>query len=360
MNQNPFVDENGNPIAIPKGGGRDIISQLLGAQQSNINRINQQAQALEDKPREVDLSPILALADHWGGGHLLQGYERPPSDEEKAANIAKLRDMAMGGQAKVGDTILKDIIAGDKNDTMLSRFLAQAGAGAQKTGWVQQLAVNEMMQDAKKDLDIYRSARGAVGQIAKTGVSASRAKTLIDAFSDKKAYPQGMPAPQLAELASSVASMIGSGNVVNQEQINNILPKGLAKDASSLESYLLSQPQGANMQPFVDLLGGTIDREAKTAAKQARALRLRYLPAHRTLYNVAPDDLKKLAAASGLTPEEVDDAFNAKPEDTARGFEEMPVFTDSAPERPSQVSKADWAQATPEEKQAAAAYLGKK
>lgn len=331
MAANPFIDANGNVVPIPRGGGRDIISQLLGQQQASVNELNATADKVEAQPNQLDISPLLALADAWSssGGGYSKGYTKPQTPQEKQLTAAKLRELANGGQQKVTDSVLKDIIAGDKNDTMFSRFLASQGDKTDKKDWMKELAINKMTQEAKKDLDIYRSARGAVGDIAKTGVRASRAQTLIEAFKDKKTYPNGMPPAQLAELAQALASLVGNSNVVNQEQINNILPKGINKDAATLQSYLMSEPTGANMQPFVEMLGGTIDREAKTAAKQARALRLRYLPAHRTLYDSAPDRLKALAGQSGISPQELDDVFSADPAEAAKAFEEMPVFTDA-------------------------------
>ena len=322
------------------------LKRYLGLQQENVNQQNKLADAAAEQPQQTDISPLLALADSWGAGGVSKGYTKPPTKMERLAMIAGLKEKANAGQQNITKDVLTQMLGADKTNAALLRFIAGGADKDKKTDAAMSKEINKMMQDAGKDLDIYKARSGAVGQIGKTQVTAGRLATMVNAFKDNNLPPQ-----QMAELAAGLAGLATGGNVVAQEQIRNILPATAASSAANLQQWFTNEPQGAGQQEFVKMMMHTINREAQTAGKQARSLRLRYLPKHAALYRQAPDEFKQLAAANGISPQELDDAFQADPEAVAKAFEELPI-AGGGDERPSQVEESDWAKATPEEKAA--------
>jgi hypothetical protein len=52
---------------------------------------------------QVDLSPLMALADQWGGGNMAKSYKAPESEMERLQKIMNVQDKYAGVQSKIAD-----------------------------------------------------------------------------------------------------------------------------------------------------------------------------------------------------------------------------------------------------------------
>lgn len=87
----------------------------LDTQQQGLDEMGRQRDAYAAMPTQVDLSPLMALADTWYGGNLQKGYRPPTTVEERVGVLTGLQQglqKARGGLSESEIQALKDQIQG--------------------------------------------------------------------------------------------------------------------------------------------------------------------------------------------------------------------------------------------------------
>lgn len=80
----------------------------IGEQEKNVKDL----EGLTDyyrSNRQLDLTPLLALADAWGGTHLAQAYKKPLSPEERQEHVLKLEDKVADNKKELVNSQAKEI-----------------------------------------------------------------------------------------------------------------------------------------------------------------------------------------------------------------------------------------------------------
>ena len=122
---------------VPLQGGmapmsrEDIINQLrlateedVKSQREGLKFAEQRLKEALEAPKEIDWSPLIALADQWSGSDLLSAYQRPQSKEKQ---IQALQEMVLKSRGQLSETqrrSLQDVL--ESEDRKLSREATRA------------------------------------------------------------------------------------------------------------------------------------------------------------------------------------------------------------------------------------------
>lgn len=155
--------------------------------------------------------------------------------------------------------------------------------------------VNSMAQEMKNDLDANRSRAGNFGDISARYLSGQRMNTLIGSFKNGN-----LPSQQMEELGLGMANMISGSSGAARSQVEAIVPSSIIGNSQKLKQWLKNDPQGANQQKFVDMMGHTINREMDMAQQQLNQIRTQRLPAYSRLKNVAPEVYNSIIEGYGM------------------------------------------------------------
>lgn len=122
---------------VPLQGGmapmsrEDIINQLrlateedVKSQREGLKFAEQRLKEALEAPKEIDWSPLIALADQWSGSDLMSAYQRPQSKEKQ---IQALQEMVLKSRGQLSETqrrSLQDVL--ESEDRKLSREATRA------------------------------------------------------------------------------------------------------------------------------------------------------------------------------------------------------------------------------------------
>jgi hypothetical protein len=94
----------------------------------DVSPIEQAIERYQGMESQIDLSPLIALADAWGGGNLLRGYKRPMSERQKQDTITKLK-------TELAERKAKEELQKTETQSLYDRMKAQyAGKQLQEAG----------------------------------------------------------------------------------------------------------------------------------------------------------------------------------------------------------------------------------
>lgn len=115
----------------------------------------------------------------------------------------------------------------------------------------------------EQDMNASKARAGALGDNQKRLNASERVLNLIDQV---KGNPNAMQTP---ELAQAVGSLISSGSgVVNQTQIEHLMPQSLKGNINKLEGFLTNNPRGLEQQEFIKSYLHTAERERDLITRQ--------------------------------------------------------------------------------------------
>lgn len=99
-----------------------LLSENIGQQKSALEELRTYQRGLNDKPVQLDLSPLAALSDSLTGSKLQAGYSKPTSGEDRIGALAKLQGMSQNQRNQITQDLLK-LSGGQNNQRVLSTLI---------------------------------------------------------------------------------------------------------------------------------------------------------------------------------------------------------------------------------------------
>lgn len=294
--------------------GRNLLQQLFAEQQDEVNKMRTAADAAEAKPLQVDLSPLMALADTWTGSKLAPSYKAPESPDDKQFRVAQMRKMAGEGQDKVSKDQLALLLGEGKDDTQLLKLMMGSMGSlagdfkAQQLQWLKE-------KNLKEDLDKIQ-------------------KPFEEHLSQLQGIDAGLSRGDIQSLGTAVSQysreVAGEKGVLTNEDIDRTMPKNIFKDFASIKSYFSKNP-AASIPP--EYIKGMLEM-TKLAKERLLDRTDAYLKGHRNSFSSlsSTKDLMQPGMGGDLSFRSLEDR----------------VSEHRGKKRPSQVPAEDWVKLTPE------------
>lgn len=127
-----------------------------------------------------------------------------------------------------------------------------------------------------------------------------RAETLIQQMDKQKG---GGDTRQIRELATSLATVLTGGNVVAQEQIQELIPRTYQGNINKFIETLTNNPTGLEQQEFVRRFADTLKREKTTISTQIKGAQTASLPALDVLKQRNPKSYKEIVQTNLDNPQ---------------------------------------------------------
>lgn len=282
---------NGNLDAITnekKGEANDILTKRKAAS-DELGNIKEQIQTKELVQDDKDLrDPNSDVSKLYRDAFTRMG--------------AKVSDNASAAQIQKAFPPIEKYFNAEENRKsreLTAQLAAQArhDAAKDKQDAKEELQTNNDFIKFNKALESgTASAKSVLGKAANLEFSANRIQTLIDQTKNK---PGGATPQQIAELARNLDGMLsgGTGTISGTKEL---LPKTAQGQFANLEQYILSSPQGANMQDFVKQIEDTVQRERKVAQDQKASIQKRITSGFSHLENKDPSRYSKMLDENGL------------------------------------------------------------
>jgi hypothetical protein len=151
---------------------------------------------------------------------------------------------------------------------------------------------------ALKDLGNDFNPANARGEYGKNYSRTQAAKRVMALAVDEAGNPKDLNPQQMAELAQSVASLIG-GSSAAQAQIEHLLPSSYTRDLAGIQQYLTSEPHGAGQVAFVKANVELAKREAQVAQQGIEDTRKLLGTKHQRILTSNPNEARKTLQSVG-------------------------------------------------------------
>lgn len=183
-----------SPSQAPKLTTEDELALAYGQQQELQNQAIKQAEeqlaAARSRPQQMDLSPLIALADAWSQRpmNLLSAYKRP---EDQAKTVQALQEAvlkARGGAAELARMRYKDVnqLNLQERQMLINEDLKRAQIAAMG----QKKSEKGDLQEKKFQFDVEEKYNKSLGApIKQLGIFVSKVKDLRDYLSTKSYIP---------------------------------------------------------------------------------------------------------------------------------------------------------------------------
>ena len=329
---------------------------LLGQQAEGVSQLEDLANQTREMPTQMDLSPLMALAEKESGIPLSKNY-KPFTAEDKFNRLTALRKLATEEQGNLAKEQLGLVSGEGKNDMATLAILAKM-FGQEGKGGFGPKDLYRMKVSLGNDLSSgYTKARSAIGMIGNTQIRASRMATLLDSF----ASGNELDTRDMRDLATGMAAMIGTGTgQIPLEQLEALDPRWGGRILKFVQEWTTGKPVPLEAREFVDKFARIIKREQKSSSEQLLDLNRKFLSKYSDLYDTSPKDVYLQAGKWGITKKQVDEAFSPDTEEQILRNRELPYAEEpggvystaeagligAAPkvviQRPPQVPEAEW------------------
>lgn len=218
----------------------------------------------------------------------------------KNAGAPNAADDFIGLAQKEGrDKLTKREIDDLKNSIATS---AQTGRGeylGQMAGINEAKFKNQLLQEGNKALN-PNVAGGALKPQQERLNRIGRADALVQQMASQAG---GGDTRQMRELATSLASVLTGGNVVAEQQINELVPKTYRGNYQKFLEKLTNNPTGLEQQEFVKRLSDTLAREKGTINTQIKGAQQAALPGLAVLKQRNPKGYKAVVDSNMNNPQ---------------------------------------------------------
>lgn len=204
---------------------------------------------------------------------------------EGQADIAKYRAQEQGARAKEASEARQSASADRQN----------AALDAKNT---------KRFDDLSKLLkEEAQSSRSTIGKAANGVFSANKITSLLD-----QADAQGgkLTNPQMAEIASSIDSMI-KGGASTVSGTEHMMPKTLVQKYGDMATFLTSNPQPQEMKLFIKQMRDTVEREKSVSNAAIDTYKKKSLSSYHDLQKADPEKWNDIMAAYGLNENDTAD-----------------------------------------------------
>lgn len=196
------------------------------------------------------------LDDFKAGRALSQEDKKTDLDTQKLV-MANMMAKAKQAQAGANQNALQNYREG-----MLNLGKQRVTASGDKASEKEDASFNKQLGQFGDALDPNKGRAGEFGKQQAQVNSAKRVEALGDQFPDGN-----LPKSQMGELALATANLVSAGNHAAEATVSRLVPSSAAGNAAALQSWLESEPTGANQQAFAKLMFETAKRERAVAEK---------------------------------------------------------------------------------------------
>lgn len=289
---------------------KDRLKKLFPNMGAGVEDLRNQAKDITAAPTQLDVSPILALADNISGGqtNFAKGHQAPETLMDRQIAAAKLNEMANGQDVKEAGAV------GDFLKSQLQTKVRTLTPKEANYGQINQAGAAKLAKAFGDDLDPNKARGGNLAKSQATINSADKVDALFQQFPD-----YNVPTTSTSELSSAVAGLISNGSPQSQHQINDLTPQSLRGDANKLAGWLTNDPKGLGQQKFMHLLHDTALRERQVATDQVRKAQIQRLDTHAQFKKLSPEGYNAIRNSYGLTDDVIDSYKNPKTQSLASG-----------------------------------------
>lgn len=301
------------------GAGQAILGQQKAQREGQLNQF--------DKSKALAMQDI----DYKQGQDKFARESDPNSDESKLAQDAAIKMGVDPAQAskltaakfkesgpiyekiyQVAERAKASDAATQERALAAKERLASIAASNEGRKAIQDERKDKMMADQQdKDLRSLDShlgkgwaARGGqAGQVQAKINSAEAAETLIE---QGRKQPGGLDSRQIEELAQSTAKLLGGGATASG-RVEALVPHTWTGRAQSLKEFITNEPNGQQMQKFVDRMAETVAREKELAQNQQKQYQVSGLASFDRLKKSNPEMYSQILQAHGIDPSMIDE-----------------------------------------------------
>ncbi len=164
-------------------------------------------------------------------------------------------------------------------------------------------------------MDPNRNRAGLKAQEQGRLNNADRAAALIY---DDNGKELNLNPEQMGEAAQAWAAMIGNGSVQADAAVTRLLPHTASGKIADVKQWITGEPQGADQQAFLKMMGDSIRREKAVAYSHLRKAQVQAAAGSRTFREKYPDKFNAIVQSAGIDPSEIDEKWQYAP----KGVEE--------------------------------------
>lgn len=272
----PTQPDQLTPTSLAMGGGlgmmfqvspeeKKIQKELLDKTQGQNNTLESDIgrQRMLERVREYmmsnpqrDITPSLVNLYHMAGidGSQALAAAKPASPEQLMAGLQGAMKETSNAQDKLSDNELQMLKA-------KLQFANQKGMMGQ--GMKQNQYEANYLAKAGGDLDYNsKTARNLFGSSAQTVSGINKIEALVNSYPD----PNKMPTNVARDVYTSLAAVLqkGGGNVA-ESQIDALMPATAKSRFANAQQWLMSEPTGAELKPFLDQVLHSLQAEKQVA-----------------------------------------------------------------------------------------------
>ncbi len=316
----PELEEEDVQVVPAQPSVSQEVMQFLKGQAPDRKFNSQALYEAQGRARDNSLYANLAEAGA-NAGYAIAGVKNPNPgafDGLKKSAENPIDEFAQGRKLETDDAELEQ-----KNRQLVSSYLARKAAtdrlsakDAEMASYHQGVLKNSAAKgetSASKalpkefaalgnDLDPNKARTGEFGKMAGMVNAADRALVLGQQYADGN-----LPPAQVAELATSVASLVSQGGHAAESTIHRFVPESYSGSAAKLEQWLTSEPKGANQQAFVKQLLDTAEREKQLAQSKIETTQFSRIPKYEHLREADQPKFDSILRGYGVDP----DKYNA-------------------------------------------------
>lgn len=271
---------------------KNLIMKLLSNQQGNIDAYNNQISGMEKGGDDNALKYFAAASDIYGGKAPASNAVAGINPDEKAATIAKLRNLAQDNEQALIKNLIDMGKSGDKNENDVAKMALMLAGKESKSGSHEEEVNDKLAKDLRTDLDADKGRAGNFGQISGKLIAAQRLEALAK---DSKGNYINLTPQQMEELGTGLAALIGNGSgAIADSRVKRLVPQSLWGDVMGVKQWVMNDPKGTDQQAFIKNMMDTVGRERITAQKQMNDIQTKRLPAHDLLKRRKPDLYNKI------------------------------------------------------------------
>lgn len=314
-NEEPYLPR----ISAPHAGNGEVSNAIStfgdALKQFTIGRsINQASQQLMDlknsEASETDIRQKQSeLAQQLGqriiglGGvpasqvqETMRAFSPLPSAKPQFTNVAELAAYGTPEQQENALNFFSKYKPPKEADPLTTELKSQRLQNA-KTD--EDLKVSRRFTAMSDALDEDKARTGEFGRQKQFVNNADRVLALRTQFPDGN-----LPPAQMAEFATSVASLIGSGSHAAEATVGRYVPHTSSGTVADIVQYLSNDPQGAGQQGFVKLMTDTAERERGLAQSKLKAVKYQRVASFGDMENRDKDRFNEILESQGVDPEE--------------------------------------------------------
>lgn len=298
------------------GNMRDVLQKYLNQQEQGVGNMQTLADKykgqLAERNQQPNRSNLNMLADYYWGTGFSKNYRKPQAPDEETKDLMDAENMVQKQRQPLSQDALKQFaIENSSADKEQGNYFRQLATGVKEK--------NKNDADERKNIHDFRDSvffkgrtapeiRQSIGKLQR----GNSAIALMDVLP-----PEGPTRGEMSNIATSLAGLVGQGNIVTNDKIKEIMPENVDLEVSDLKRWLTSEPKGADQKAFLDRFRREIEVEIKRSRKTLRDYQNGQAASYAGKIN--EKDLKQILDAAGgfidhgyYNPEERDKAVNSQ------------------------------------------------